>query len=1071
MNVAPTGPLTSADLLPAVQQADPSALLVPLRVLRRVIRQDRRIGGLRVPHRRLYLIDREKLLAIASPAELGLPPGAEPPPEPLLLPYPDDAELARTPRGVVLQWYSRLLFHGAVHRALAALRLDEAAARERLARIGEIEVAEARDVLRQEGKLLADDDVTLYEELAAVYLELRAFDPEQLPVWFPACHDRERIEAVFLADVDADALRDRARLAGAGSAAHPDAPDAPGYGDDAAEEPTEQLTTQAADAAKRGNLVRAAILQQRAMRRSTVTQVGRLRGANRDHLERLTTRLLSALSLGERDRADWLACLAALLEPAARGYWNVESRLLYDLQSVCLDVERPVYAADLVTWIVSLGGRPIKRPLPDLPLVLAVRHVRKARRRLASARIGDADRKRLGELLDAAEAHLGARMREVLRPKLHTALDEVGLVPAGHAERLSRDRMVEELLDRIVATGALTMGDLRDAIARNRVKLPDLRGPLELLGGDPLLRANERLADSLDGIYRRGEVYLRWMQALSSLFFGTRTGRMVTLYLLLPLLASFFTIKGVEALVGEVGHVAHWVADLARDTSEVGEGGDLIDHHHEKAKAAPIVNPYLLGGLAVFYLLLFHLPRFRTAVGQGLYWGAWRPLRAAVWDVPVAIYNFGPLQALLASLPFRLFMRLVGRPLLLTVPLVLALYLLASLGWLRLPPRWTIGIAGGWFLLLAVLLNTRAGLVLEERFGEAVGRGWQLFHENFLAGILPFIVWLFRWLLDQVEQVIYAVDERLRFREGESAFSFVAKLVFGLFWFAITYLVRLVLILFVEPQVNPIKHFPVVTVSHKLTLLAADPIARATGFSFGSVVGVLGVIPGVFGFLAWELKENWRLYRANASPTIDPEIVGSHGEHVINFIRPGFHSGTLPRLFAKLRRSAGKARHRAEEGLHHAEHELRDFVQRELAVPLTASAAWGGREVSPGEIALATNRIRVELRCDALGSPAWLELENRDGRLLAGLSTAGWVGGLEPEAQSALANVLLSFYHRAGVELVREESGPLPGPLLWEEWAAWCDRDQAGRGAETPLSGARRWENRGQVFDPGERGA
>src|SRR5206468_9262956 len=122
---------------------------------------------------------------------------------------------------------------------------------------------------------------------------------------------------------------------------------------------------------------------------------------------------------------------------------------------------------------------------------------------------------------------------------------------------------------------------------------------------------------------------------------------------------------------------------------------------------------------------------------------------------------------------------------------------------------------------------------------------------------------LFRWLLDRVEQMIYAVDERLRFREGESSFSFVSKLIFGLFWFVITYVVRLVLILFIEPQVNPIKHFPVVTVSHKLTLLAVAPVSEALKINPVTVGGVLGLIPGVFGFLAWELKENWRLYRAN----------------------------------------------------------------------------------------------------------------------------------------------------------------------------------------------------------------
>ena len=81
-----------------------------------------------------------------------------------------------------------------------------------------------------------------------------------------------------------------------------------------------------------------------------------------------------------------------------------------------------------------------------------------------------------------------------------------------------------------MARGFLRIGDLRDAIARNRVKLPDLRGPGELVRGDPLIRANEWLAVRLDGVYRRGEVYMRLLQRGCSLFFGTRPGRWFSKY-------------------------------------------------------------------------------------------------------------------------------------------------------------------------------------------------------------------------------------------------------------------------------------------------------------------------------------------------------------------------------------------------------------------------------------------------------------------------------------------------------------------------------------------------------------
>ena len=46
--------------------------------------------------------------------------------------------------------------------------------------------------------------------------------------------------------------------------------------------------------------------------------------------------------------------------------------------------------------------------------------------------------------------------------------------------------------------------------------MPDLAGPAEFFRGDRLLEADRALAEALDGVHRRGEVYLRWFQRLSS---------------------------------------------------------------------------------------------------------------------------------------------------------------------------------------------------------------------------------------------------------------------------------------------------------------------------------------------------------------------------------------------------------------------------------------------------------------------------------------------------------------------------------------------------------------------------
>src|SRR5205085_2740660 len=121
----------------------------------------------------------------------------------------------------------------------------------------------------------------------------------------------------------------------------------------------------------------------------------------------LVLRLQKALDAAEvpgllGDAEKWHKALRALLPPSSLGIWPAEARLLYDLQKICVDHERPIYAPDLVEWAYSYFRAPLVRPLPNEPLVLAVKHLRIAHARLSSARITDAQRKALGQLLRAA---------------------------------------------------------------------------------------------------------------------------------------------------------------------------------------------------------------------------------------------------------------------------------------------------------------------------------------------------------------------------------------------------------------------------------------------------------------------------------------------------------------------------------------------------------------------------------------------------------------------------------------------------------------------------------------------
>src|SRR5439155_26105217 len=136
--------------------------------------------------------------------------------------------------------------------------------------------------------------------------------------------------------------------------------------------------------------------------------------------------------------------------------------LLYDLQKACVDRERGVFALDVFGWAFTLGRRPLKRPLPAQPEVLVLQHLRRAAKKAARARLAQPDRKRLQGVIAGALRHGAARVRAHFGPLIVGALDAVGLKPANLPERVARDKLVEELLDRLVERSLLTLGDVRD---------------------------------------------------------------------------------------------------------------------------------------------------------------------------------------------------------------------------------------------------------------------------------------------------------------------------------------------------------------------------------------------------------------------------------------------------------------------------------------------------------------------------------------------------------------------------------------------------------------------------------
>ncbi len=1075
MTPTPSPPLDAAQLEQALLAVDPAVCLAPPRILRRVIKADRRLVGLglRVPHVKSYVIGRDALLRLATRDELGVAPARELPETVVLLVRPEPDKLAALSGNEALVNYWRLLFHARIHTALdqrlAEGRLTAAGVRHRIQHIGPTEFDAVRAVLRQENFLMPPrDDLTAYAEFAAIYLELRQFVPGLVPRFFPGLADRAGIDALLAEDVDAAEVMAHTRPAGAPDPATVLRPDAePARPRERTEEappsgtPSEssyrELVARADKARARGNVVRAAVVR---MWAAAVAQPGRERGARnaaRAELSLLVDRLQPALGLSDAEAKVWRQVLPSLLPPASRGVWPVEARLLYDLQNVCVDHERELYAVDLVEWLRSLFRRPIKRPLPEQREVLLLKHLRSATRRLETVRVPEADRIHLVHLLLGAVTRKEKELRDRFRPRMVAVMTEAGLVPQTLPERVARDKLVEELLDHVVEHGFSSVGDLRDIVARSQLKLPDLASPVELVGGDRLLRADKQMGVALDGVYRRGPIYLRFFQRVSSVAFGTRVGRFLMRYFALPFGAAY----GVIIMLLEIIHLAGlwvfrkqfqtltplrelfhpWAVRLTGQThyEPFPPGADQatmddIRHHDLLLQTELTLSRGLLTlVLGLFFFALLHVPPFRRAVLAGLT-KVYHGLHAILFDLPHAILHWPPLRHILDSRAFAFFSYYLLKP-----GIAAGLALLALLLY-RVPGNVTDPLTLCVFLAVNLLLNSRFGRDMEEILSDSLERGWQRLHLEILPEMVNAVLDLFKRLLGAFDRVMYAVDEWLRFRAGQGRSVFVAKLLLGLLWFLVAYVVRLVVVVFVEPTFNPIKHFPTVTVAAKLIFpfgkVWVDYFAVELWFLGRWVAEGIGaltflLLPGLAGFLVWELKENWRLYAANRPVGLQPVMVGSHGETLVRLLRPGLHSGTLPKLHAKLRRAERRAPRNARAAeavrvhratLHHLAINVRHFFEREFLALLNSSTYWRAAPLSLGAVELWSNRIRAEVFCPALGAaPVWLMFEERSGRLLAGATGPGWLPRLSAEQRGALVTALAGLYKLAGVDLVRQQ--------------------------------------------------
>ena len=981
-----------------------------------------------------------------------------------------DAELLRV--------YWRLMFRA---RVLAALDdLTDAVAEDRLDTMGVLAENEIRFVLQSDHTVSRPATrADIYRAFAAETADRYAFAPQTVRVMFPSLPPRNTVSRLIGDDVDVAELLRASRPEGA---ADPDPGPAEDESDDAVaelpldipfEEETEpsRLLRRAQRAAELGNHVRAAVLRTRAAKRLTGKAKQRGTAAAMSAVrDGLVHRLRPILGWDYDQAKRWSHALAPLLGPAARGVWPRAARVLYDLQRVAVDLEQEIDAVEPIEWIRSLGAKPLRRPLTRARPVIRLNHLASAAGHLRRATLDPADRRRIEHLLDAEIARAEQLVRDELGPVFRATFDEVGLRPANVLEEVARDKLVAELLDRVCDRGFLRLGDLRDAIARNQLKIPDLRGPWEFVAGDPLLRADERLGEELHGVYRRGEIYLRWIQRLTALSFGTPAGRWLTRYAAIPFGGAFLAVEFAKYLAHEATKVWGFVAGLAPDQTPLELGRPLVGRGTEAAVAGPVGPPGAMTSaddvaaaehaieftpasvtamivLGFVILGLLHSATFRAAVVRTLS-AVWTGILVVVRDAPLAVWRSPPVRAVRRSPVIRVVIQYLGPGIFAGTATWLALWLIGT------DPM--VAVSWGWsaFAVMALVFNSPIGRVVTDAIEEVASDAWRHVWSNLIPGLLGWVTMAFRRLAGMVERVLYAVDERLRFRPGAAGESLVGKAALAAVWFPIAYTVRFAFTLLIEPQINPVKHFPVVTISHKLLLPLIPSAADATGLSNGTVTLIIGGIPGIFGFVVWELKENWRLYAANRPARQPPVPIGHHGESARGLLRPGFHSGTVPKLYQRLRSAVGlgdsTVRHTPTSRWVHELHEIaiaaRALVRRDVIPLLRSAHCWQGLTPVDGPVDVGVQQLTVRLRVEELAGPDLaIAFEHQDGRVLARVVDVGWTDFLTPAQVETLAVAVSGLVEKANATWPTDGRNPLvrssqgDGPRDWSDRVAFWE--------------------------------
>jgi hypothetical protein len=903
--------------------------------------------------------------------------------------------------------YWRRLFHAEVKLKFIELKekglLSEAVIEKKIKTIGRTIFSEALMVLEQEHKVFSEQDIAdKYISFAASFAELYRFSENLLANYFPSIKDYESLLLIIRNDVAEDIIFQETRIPGTQNP-HP----TPETHAEESSEYFKRLSEQAEKESSLNNATVSAILWTQANRVAPAELSPNTIEKAHKEIRKLVKRLQAALNFNSSDFQNWESALLPLLDKADQGSSPVEARLLTELQSACEDYEQEIYRIDIFSWAISFGKKPMKRPLRFQRLIKIHQRLREASLNAITTRLAFADRKKLETLLQLVWKQNEKLLRDEIRPIIENNLQSVGLKSEGAFGEIARRRLVEEFLDRIIEQGYLNYSELRDMISRNHLKLEDIRDAASFFKGDALLALDENLSLQLDGVYRRSDFYLRWLEKSTALNFGTATGRTLTKFLTLPFGGSFLLI----------------------------ESADLISDKISGDRIPDLIRTLTFITLGLFFFGVINNHSFRTFVLDCLLI-FWKTAKFIFYKIPSTLLTWNPFLLIWKSLPVQIIYSLILKPLLFTEAIAL---------WLPKSYPYHVGEIV-LFIGFTLLLNSRPGRLLSEFAISSMLTLGKLIQDGLISILFTIMVQSFKKTIEGLEFVLQWVNDWLRLRGRAKPWQMALRGFLGLLWSPVAFFLRFYTVVLIEPGINPIK-FPISSVAAKFTYPIIIPLTPEIVHFFSPFIGdvlsnlffgtTIWLTPNLFGFLFWETKENWGLYRANRPQSLRPMAIGTHGETIPQLLKIGFHSGTIPKLFMKLRKAEQDAVTRSDWrkartlrlDLQTIKERLARFIERDLLIPMQQNNKSFIRPLRVSEISLGINRIEAEMTgMDDNGYASFkISLELIDGMLMGSVSKPGGTLALNEQQNRCLSLGIAGLYKFAGIEISKEQiSSNLP---------------------------------------------